>query len=74
MLARAGSDYDRKQKAETKAEEEQDKGKGNIRRTKRLVAASLFHGAAATKSGAARARIEVANRIVFVIVKKMVLL
>ena len=46
-------------------------GKGYALRTKRFVAEScLFHGAAATKSGAARAMIEAAKRIVFTTVNE----
>lgn len=51
-----------------------DNGNGHVRRTKRFVAEPCrLHGAAATKRGVARARIEAAKRIVF-IVKRVVLL
>jgi len=62
-------EYDRKQKANANYEKiiRIKSGDGYALRTRRFFALScLFHGAAATKSGAARARIEVAKRIVFI--------
>ena len=66
---RVGCRYDQKtqNRDETGTEPKtKTQRKGHLRRTSRFVAALLFHGAAATKRGAARAMIDVKKRIVFI--------